>query len=81
MAVSWFDFNGGTGSMPDLNPENYTETTSSGCTNGTVVCAINATTQVLNGIVRPVIDGPLASEIDTAKSTKVQTPNVKLLFP
>lgn len=78
MATSWFKYNGGSGTNPELNPVNYTKIVSTFCADGNTVCAIFAVTQVLSGTDRPVIDANLSSDITVTLARGTQSSNVKL---
>jgi hypothetical protein len=77
MATSWFKFNcPGVAPDPCCNPLNYVLTIPAFVTGGPIVNYIFATTQIIAGVIRPIITAALCIEIKTAKATLTSTPNV-----
>lgn len=68
----------GSGSVND--PLNYTIVTGTqNCPEPKQrICTIDAEIQVINGVQRPVITGPLQAEITAALMTKQESQNVRL---
>ncbi|WP_293926634.1 hypothetical protein [Sphingobacterium sp. UBA6320] len=68
----------GSGSIND--PLNYTIVTGTqNCPSPKQrICTINAEVQLIDGIERPVITGPLQAEITAANMTKQESENVRL---
>lgn len=77
MATSWFSYDG-SGSITDPMNYNVLPGTPSCPAPKVNICAIFATIQFINGIQRPIITGPLGTEINNAFATKIESTNVRL---
>ncbi len=77
MANSWYVYSG-SGSPTD--PLNYAQVSGSpSCPSPKQrICAIFADTQFIDEVERPIITPALATEINTAISTLIESANVKL---
>lgn len=79
MATSWFKFaTPGVAPSPNTNPLSYTQflgVPSPNPIGGTKMDFIFASTQIINDVVRPVITGLLATEINTAVANSRSSTN------